>query len=192
MRATSSVWAVRSANAIQRLRIAWYRRHWTCAEVHGSPTLLSPAILAGAGKISFDGGVALGWELSPGFLAGYTYIEARYEGSSVTIGEGTHINNGATIVSEGPGITLGRRCLVGLGVHIYDSDFHPLKADERDSQLPRRAAVEIADEVFIGTNAMILKGARIGAGSVVGAGAVVAGEVAAGTIVAGNPARVVA
>lgn len=182
---------MRSVEALQRLRLAWYRRQWTCAEVHGAPTLVSPAILAGAGRILFDGRVTLGWELSPGFLNGYTYIEARYQGSSVAIGAGTHINNGATIVSEGPGITLGRRCLVGLGVHIYDSDFHPLKADARDSEPPRRAAVEIADDVFIGTNAMILKGTKLGEGSVVGAGAIVAGDVAAGTIVAGNPARVV-
>jgi acetyltransferase-like isoleucine patch superfamily enzyme len=43
----------------------------------------------------------------------------------------------------------------------------------------------------IGSGAVILAGVRIGAGAIIGAGAVVTKDVAARTIVAGNPARVV-
>jgi acetyltransferase-like isoleucine patch superfamily enzyme len=148
-------------------------------------------MLAGAGRILFDGQVTLGWEHAPGFFAGYAYIEARYPGSVITFGTGTHVNNGVTIVSEGPGISIGRGCLIGPGVHLYDSDFHVLEAGARGSAPPRRAAVDVADEVFIGSNAIILKGVTIGRGSVVGAGAVVARDVPPSSIVAGNPAQVV-
>ncbi|MEM5776015.1 MAG: DapH/DapD/GlmU-related protein, partial [Anaerolineaceae bacterium] len=55
----------------------------------------------------------------------------------------------------------------------------------------RTAPVVIEDMVFIGTNSLVLKGAHIGRGSVIGAGSVVTGEIPAGVIAAGNPARVI-
>jgi acetyltransferase-like isoleucine patch superfamily enzyme len=180
---------MRSAATLQAIRIAWYRRQWSCERVEGRPRLQAPALLAGAGRIGFESDVTIGWQDGPGFLAGYTYIEARGSESLVSFGQGTHVNNGATIVSEGPGIAIGRRCLIGPGVHIYDSDFHPLAAAERGISAPRTAAVRIDDDVFIGSAAIVLKGVSVGAGSVVGAGAVVITDVPADTIVAGNPAR---
>ncbi|MGO9898383.1 MAG: acyltransferase [Solirubrobacteraceae bacterium] len=155
------------------------------------PRLLAPALLAGAGRVCFRDDVTLGWELGPGFCAGYSYIEARHPDSMVIFGEGCHCNNRVTIVSDGAGISLGQRCLLGPDVQIYDSDFHALDAAVRATAPPRRAAVVIADDVFVGSSAIILKGSTIGAGSVVGAGAVVLGDVPASAIVAGNPARVV-
>jgi maltose O-acetyltransferase len=176
---------------VQRLRTQWYRRQWTCANVEGVPRLIVPVLLAGAGSIRFGSEVTIGWEQSPGFLSGYTYIEARHPDSLVEIGERTHLNNGITLISEGPGISIGRRCLIGPGVHIYDSDFHALEASKRETEPPLRAAVTIGDEVFIGSGAMLLKGVRVGAGSVVGAGAVVTSDVPDGAVVAGSPARAV-
>jgi maltose O-acetyltransferase len=178
-----------SAQILQRLRIAWYRRQWSCARVEGAPRLLSPALLAGAGSIAFEGEVTLGWEQGPSFFSGYTYIEARRPESRVRLGAGTHLNNAVTLVSEGPGVVLGQRCLLGPGVHVYDSDFHALEAELRVSGEPGRAPVTIGDDVFLGTNAIVLKGVEIGRGSIVAAAAVVVDDVAPGTIVAGNPAR---
>jgi acetyltransferase-like isoleucine patch superfamily enzyme len=51
--------------------------------------------------------------------------------------------------------------------------------------------VEIGDDVFIGTNALILKGVTVGNGAVVGAGAVVVVDVPPDAVVGGNPARVI-
>jgi acetyltransferase-like isoleucine patch superfamily enzyme len=51
--------------------------------------------------------------------------------------------------------------------------------------------VKIGDNVWIGMNAVILKGVTIGDNSVVAAGAVVTKSIAPNTIVAGNPAVVV-
>lgn len=181
---------MRLAGLAQMFRIWWYRRHWSCQRVEGTPRIVAPVVLAGAGRVAFDADVILGWRLGPGFLAGYTYIEARTQDSSVSFGESTHLNNGVAIVSEGPGISLGRRCVVGPGVHIYDSDFHPLTAVERQEGTPQMAAVSIGDDVFIGSGATILKGVTLGPGSVVGAGAVVACDVPANAVVAGNPGRV--
>lgn len=170
-----------------RARVEWYRRRWSCDEVEGTPQLRAPALLAGHGRISFGPEVVLGWEAGPGFYAGYSYIEARYAGSHVSFAGYDHLNNGVVIVSEGPGIAIGERCRMGPGVHVYDSDFHAV-GDDRDDRDPARAPVHIGDDVFIGTNALILKGTTIGDGATVGAGAVVTGDVAPGATVAGNPA----
>jgi acetyltransferase-like isoleucine patch superfamily enzyme len=73
-----------------------------------------------------------------------------------------------------------------------DSDAHPLHPKDRlRESAPAKAPVEIADDVFIGARAIILKGVRIGQGAVIGAGSVVVSNVSAFMIAAGNPARVV-
>ena len=113
--------------------------------------------------------------------------------------------NGALIMAEDY-IELGSHCLVSWNVGIADSDFHPLEPAQRlvdakalapfyQDRPPRpkltTAPVSIADNVWIGMNAVILKGVTIGENSVVAAGAVVTKSVPANVVVAGNPAVVV-
>src|SRR6201981_1609889 len=85
------------------------------------------------------------------------------------------------------------------------SHFHPLEPAHRliDAQAlapyfkdrPARpklktGPVKIGDNVWIGMNAVILKGVMIGENSVVAAGSVVTKSVEPNTVVAGNPAVV--
>jgi maltose O-acetyltransferase len=51
--------------------------------------------------------------------------------------------------------------------------------------------VVIGDGCYIGAGAIILPGTKIGNGAIIGAGSVVRGEVPAGSVAAGNPARVI-
>lgn len=75
-------------------------------------------------------------------------------------------------------ISIGRRCLIGPNVGIYDFDHkHELDGTPFGSQGMETAPVEIGDNVWIGANAVILKGARIGSNTVIGAGAVVSGDI---------------
>jgi acetyltransferase-like isoleucine patch superfamily enzyme len=90
-------------------------------------------------------------------------------------------------------VQIGNRVTVGSNTTIMDTDFHPIEASERRSHPADAvtAPVIIEDEVFIGLSCLILKGSRIGTGSVIGAGSVVVGEIPAKVVAAGNPARVI-
>ena len=118
------------------------------------------------------------------------------------VGEYTMLN-GALLMAEEL-ITLGKHCLISWNVCIADSDFHPVDMIQRrldtialapggdKSQRPHISAkpVTIADDVWIGFNAVILKGVRIGQGAIVGAASVVTRDVPAYAVVVGNPGRV--
>lgn len=118
-------------------------------------------------------------------------LATRGPDARIIIGDGSRFT-GTTIVAATE-IRFGQRVTVGSNVTIVDTDFHPLHADARAEAFNdgRSAAVSIGDDVFIGMNCLILKGVRIGEGSVIGAGSVVTRDVDAGAIVAGNPAVVV-
>lgn len=118
-------------------------------------------------------------------------ISTRRAGAILTIGDDFGMTGGSLVCDER--VTIGNRVWVGANSVIADTDFHPLDPETRHSRplAANTAPVIIADDVFIGMNALILKGLRIGEGAVVGAGSVVSRDVPAGAIVAGNPARVI-
>jgi acetyltransferase-like isoleucine patch superfamily enzyme len=132
-----------------------------------------------------------------------------YGGCSFSVGPQGHCSvgdftllNGALVMAEAR-IEIGSHCLISWNVGIADSDFHPLSPAQRiidahalapffKDRPPRpeirTAPVVISDNVWIGMNAVILKGVTIGENSVVAAGAVVTKSVPANVVVAGNPA----
>jgi acetyltransferase-like isoleucine patch superfamily enzyme len=126
------------------------------------------------------------------------------ENGRCVVGDFTLLN-GAIVMAEEK-IEIGSHCLISWGVGIADSDFHPLEPAQRliDAQAlapffknrpPRpkleTAPVKIGNNVWIGMNAVILKGVTIGDNSVVAAGAVVTKSVPENSVAAGNPAIVV-
>jgi acetyltransferase-like isoleucine patch superfamily enzyme len=134
-----------------------------------------------------------------------------YAGCSFAVGENGICSvgdftllNGALVMAE-ERIEIGSHCLISWNVGIADSDFHPLEPAQRiidahalapffTDRPPRpklrTAPVIISDNVWIGMNAVILKGVTIGENSVVAAGAVVTKSVPPNVVVAGNPAVV--
>jgi acetyltransferase-like isoleucine patch superfamily enzyme len=78
---------------------------------------------------------------------------------------------------------------------ILDTDFHSVQQGggeaPRYNTGGRSKPIVIGPNVWVGQAAMVLKGVRIGANAIVGAGAVVAGNVPEDAVVFGNPARVV-
>ena len=126
-------------------------------------------------------------------LSGPTILCAA-RGGRIEIGEYSGLSS--VVINARKLIKIGRHVKIGGNVRIYDHDFHPLEWQARRSpeqvEKTRVKPVVIGDDVFIGTNAIILKGTNIGARSVVAAGCVVFGlDIPPDSIVKGNPAKVI-
>lgn len=79
------------------------------------------------------------------------------------------------------------------GVHVGRDSWVALQAIVLTHDRTRGLYLDtrIGERCFIGARSMILPGVQVGDGSIVAAGAVVVRDVPAGTIVAGNPAKVI-
>ncbi len=107
---------------------------------------------------------------------------------------GSNVGISGITISASTEIVIWNNVLICSGNLITDSDAYPLDSKARIQNLPnatKQSPVEIADDVFIGARSIILKGVRIGKGSIVGAGSVVSVDVPPYCIVAGNPARII-
>lgn len=103
------------------------------------------------------------------------------------IGSGVNINYGVSIGAL-KSIYIGSRVRIGPYVRVVDSDFHDIH-DRRKT--PPARAVHIEDDVWLGMNAVVLNGVKIGRGAVIGTGAVVTHDVPPFGMVVGVPGRVV-
>lgn len=104
----------------------------------------------------------------------------------LTVGTNSRIN-GAHIYA-GELVKIGSNVRIAPYTIILDSDFHDVNDHFSDGMTK---PVIIEDNAWIATRAMILKGVKIGEGSVVAAGALVTKDVEPYTLVAGVPARFV-
>jgi acetyltransferase-like isoleucine patch superfamily enzyme len=131
----------------------------------------------------------------------------------VKIGDDSRIEYGALISTHGGAVTIGARCFVGpysvlyghggltigddvlIGTHSVivpsNHNFGDPSVPIRDQWTTDRGIV-IESNVWLGARVTVLDGVTIGSGSVVAAGAVVAHDVASGSIVGGVPAKVIA
>lgn len=108
--------------------------------------------------------------------------------ASIQIGRDSGFSG--TVIAASKKIRIGDRVLCGANCTISDSDWHPLSAADRASGIaPEAAAIEIEDDVFLGMNGLVLKGVRIGSGTVVGANSVVTRSLPQNVVAGGTPAR---
>lgn len=106
-------------------------------------------------------------------------------GGCLTIGNNFFANNNVSITAL-ESVTIGDNVRMANNVVIVDHD-HDYK---NDNSKFLTAAVSIGDNVWIGANAVILRGVTIGDNAVVAAGSVVNKDVPEGTLVGGVPAKV--
>ncbi len=123
-------------------------------------------------------------------------------GGRINIGDNCFVGEGARVWSANS-IEIGNRVLISHDVNIHDTNSHSLSAQLRHEHImtmfesghPKHlpdvtdAPVIIEDDVWIGFNAVVLKGVRLGRGCVVGSASVVTKNVDPYSVVAGNPAR---
>lgn len=109
----------------------------------------------------------------------------------IRIGRKSFINSGAVIFS-GNGVDIGESVLIAPHCAIVPAN-HAFKerniAIRDHGFLPSRGGVRIERDVWIGANCVILDGAYLREGCVIGAGSVVNSEIAPYSINVGNPLR---
>ena len=131
-------------------------------------------------------------ELSGSLSIGFSNIVRR--DPELRIGNHTFIGHGCSLHAA-DSIVIGEHCLIAAGVRLQDFDGHPMDAELRRAGKPTPPEgirpIRIGNLVWIGNNALILKGVTIGERAVVSAMSLVAHDVPADALVGGNPARLV-
>lgn len=148
------------------------------------------------GAIQIGSGVRFlaGWRTNRVGLSGPVLLQTFGDGC-ITIGNFS--GGSAVAISSRSRVAVGNYVNLGGNVRIFDHDFHALDPEFRrlsiNEQAPhiRSKPIFIGDDVFVGANSIILKGASIGARSIVAAGSVViSGDYPSDCIISGNPAVV--
>jgi acetyltransferase-like isoleucine patch superfamily enzyme len=143
----------------------------------------------------------------------YNYVHVAQR-RQLTIGPGAAVSPNA-VFANAQRITIGRNCRIGARCYLWagphegriiigdDVMFGPevmLTASTYryneghpvTRQPLAEADVVIGNDVWLGARAIVLPGARIGDGAIIGAAAVVRGEIPPMSVAVGSPARVVA
>lgn len=111
----------------------------------------------------------------------------------VRIGAHTYINSGCVIYS-GNGVTIGNNVLIAANCTVASTNHEFRRRDQpilHQGFMPSRGGIVVEDDVWIGANSVLVDGAVIRRGAVIGAGSVVVGELEAYGIFVGSPARLV-
>lgn len=128
----------------------------------------------------------------------YSYKEGK-----ILIGDNCYIGVSSFIGAKDQ-IKIGNEVIIASHVRIFDNNNHPTDPDLRKKMSQSdfycdlwtwdyadSKPVYIEDNVWIGEYSKILKGVKIGKGSIVASNSVVTKDVPEYVIVAGNPAKVV-
>lgn len=148
---------------------------WVSPDARIYPSVRGTRIVIGRGSKIFE----------------FAVIRAVGGAGDVVIGERCMINPHCVLFS-GNGIVLGNDVLLAPGVQVVPANHAFARRDLPVSQqgfLPSKGGVVIGDDVWVGANAALLDGVKIGRGAIIGAGSVVRGEIPDYEIWAGLPAR---
>lgn len=144
--------------------------------------------VTGGGRLIIGDHVLVDGKCSFAFAVRYA------ENPTLSIGDHTIISHGCSF-TIGRQIAIGNHCLIASGVQMFDAPGHPtdpaLRKRRKPAKLDDVRPIQIADNVWVGRNAIICPGVTIGEGSVVAVGSLVTSRIPPYVIVAGNPARVI-
>ena len=102
---------------------------------------------------------------------------------------GDHVGLNGTTITARKKIIIGDYTMIGPNTIIVDNDGHNAwPPRERWTTSGRSEEIIIENDVWIGMNCTILKGVKIGTGSIIAAGSVVISNVDANSLYAGNSA----
>lgn len=124
-----------------------------------------------------------------------SFVKIKFVGGfgDIRIKEGSYINSGCVLYS-GNGIQIGKNVLIAANCtfapvnHEY-KDKNKLIKDQKFR--PSKGGIIIEDDVWIGANCVILDGAIVKKGAIIGAGCIINGTIEKYSINAGNPLKII-
>jgi len=125
----------------------------------------------------------------PGSARANARTVARLRARGVRIGEGCVIHT-EQFSTEPYLVSLGNRVGISGGVKFLAHDGAAWLLRQRRPSAQAFGAIAVGDDCYIGENALLLAGTRVGRGCIVAAGAVVRGSFPDNSVIAGNPAKV--
>jgi len=122
--------------------------------------------------------------------------DGLYTFKNISVGDNVRLGFGASFVAADTTITIGNKVLFGPNVKIRGGNHNTSQIgkymfDVRDKAPQNDSPIYIEDDVWVGTGATILKGVRIGRGSIIGAGAIVTKDIPPYSVAVGVPAKVI-
>lgn len=108
-------------------------------------------------------------------------------GQNISVGKGVFINACCHFQDQG-GITIGDGAQIGHNVVLATLNH---EAEPGRRKITKPGPITIGENVWIGSNAVVVPGVSIGDGAIVAAGAVVTKDVPPNAVVGGVPARVI-
>lgn len=115
-------------------------------------------------------------------------ITMENKNALISIGTGTTCGKTHIVSLEPYDIIIGKNCMISYDVEIRNTDSHKMLDNESKNWINKGKAVNIADNVWIATRALILKGSTIEKDSIVGAGSIVNKKFNKNSLIAGVPA----
>ncbi|HEY3142695.1 MAG TPA: sugar O-acetyltransferase [Acidimicrobiales bacterium] len=119
-------------------------------------------------------------EIRPPFYCDY--------GHHIRVGARTFANFGLVALDVAP-ITIGDDVQIGPNVQLL-TPTHPIEPEPRRAKLEAAEPIAIGSNVWLGGGVIVLPGVSIGENTVVGAGSVVPRDLPANVVALGNPARI--
>lgn len=114
------------------------------------------------------------------------------ENCSITIGKNTVIESAHLAVTEpNKSIIIGTDCLFSSNIEFRTGDSHSIIDIETKKRINMAQNIEVGNHVWIGAQAVILKGVHIGNNSIVGIRSIVTKNIPNNVVMAGAPAKVI-
>ncbi len=170
------------------LRTTWselaasWRARWRLRDVAGEG-----GRIRGRPRLALNGTTTIGDRVRIDADVARVEIEVA-PGATLSVGDDVHFEQGSA-VGVTASVTIGDRCRIGRHVNVMDNGFHRLEPDRR-LEHPPSVPIVIHDDVIIGPMTVVLPGAEIGEGSVIGPRSVVTGAIPARSYAEGAPATV--
>jgi acetyltransferase-like isoleucine patch superfamily enzyme len=120
----------------------------------------------------------------------------HFNHENIEVGDDVSLGRGAVLMATQSKIRIGNKVMFGPNVTVVAGNHNTSQVgrfmyDITNKRPEDDQDVVIEDDVWVGCGAIILKGVRIGRGSVIAAGALINRDVLPYTIVGGVPAKII-